>query len=132
VCFIGISLFYKNSTIHTYKKFNIFFEKYMSRCPTIKFQLSIMSKWLAKHIITKVTFKITITKGHVYIDIRWPWIWNQYFQLGYEKWWSYINDRFALFQLATLLNSQNTHESENHREIWHINFLYEYWNSQLA
>jgi len=65
----------------------------MSRYPTINFQLSIMSKWLAKHIITKVSFKITIRKRHVYIDIRW---------LEYEtsilfanlKWWSYSNDSF--------------------------------------
>jgi len=54
----------------------------MSWCPTINFQLSIMSKWLAKHISTKVSFKITVRKIHVYIDIRWPWIWNQYFYLG--------------------------------------------------
>ena len=54
----------------------------MSRCPTFTFQVSIMSKWLAKHIRTKVSFKITIRKRHVYIDIRWPWKWKQYFYLG--------------------------------------------------
>ena len=53
----------------------------MSRCPTFTFQGSIMSKWLAKHISTKVSFKITNRKRHVYIDIRWPWKWNQYFYL---------------------------------------------------
>ena len=54
----------------------------MSRCTTFTFQVSIMSKWLAKHISTKVSFKITIMKRHVYIYIRWPWKWNQYFYLG--------------------------------------------------
>ena len=32
--------------------------------------------------ITQVSFKITIRKRHVYIDIRWPWKWNQYFYLA--------------------------------------------------
>ena len=39
----------------------------MSRFPTFTFQLSIMSKFLAKHISTKVCFKITIRKTHVYM-----------------------------------------------------------------
>jgi len=54
----------------------------MSRCPTIKFQLSIMSKWLAKHRCTQVSFKIAISKRHVYIDIGWTWIWELCFYLG--------------------------------------------------
>ena len=57
----------------------------MSRCPTFTFQISIMSKWLAKHISTKDSFKITIRKRHVYIDIRWPWKWKQYFFLGIRE-----------------------------------------------
>ena len=32
--------------------------------------------------ITQISFKITIRKRHVYIDIRWPWKWNQYFYLA--------------------------------------------------
>ena len=91
-------IFHFSTTIitstHT-KIFNIFFAEYMSPFPTINFQVSIMSKWLAKHISTKVSFKITILKKHVYIDNRWTWLWNQYFQLGYLKWWSYFNDIFA-------------------------------------
>ena len=84
----------------------------MSRCPTFTFDVSIMSKWLAKHISTKVSFKNTITERHVYIDIRWPWKWNQYF--FFEIW---IDDRTKMillssFQLATPLNSQNTIETE--------------------
>jgi len=37
----------------------------MSRCPTINFQFSIMSKCLSKHISTKDSFKINIRKIHV-------------------------------------------------------------------
>ena len=77
----------------------------MSRCPTINFQLSIMTKWLAKHISTKVSFKITIRKRHVYIDIRWPWKWNQYFYLGIWE-----NERSKIIFLPSFIN-----------ELWHIN-----------
>jgi hypothetical protein len=78
----------------------------MSPCPTINFQLSIISKCIAKHIITKVSFKITIRKRHVYFVIGWPWIWNQCFYLGI---WN--DDRTKMivlpsFQPATRLNSQ--------------------------
>ena len=78
----------------------------MARCPTFTFQLSIMSKWLAKHISTKVSFKFTIMKRHVYIDIVWPCIWNQYFYLGI---WN--DDRTKIivlpsFQLVTRINSR--------------------------
>jgi len=108
-----------NST-HT-KVFNIFFALYMSRRSTINFQLSIMSKWLAKHISTKVSFKITIGKRHVYIDIRSPWIWNQYFNLG--NWNDDCTKMIILpsFQFATWLNSQNTNETEYLNELWRIN-----------
>jgi len=54
----------------------------MSRCQTIIFKLSITSKWLAKHKRTKVPFESITRKRHVYIDIGWPWIWNQCFYLG--------------------------------------------------
>ena len=84
----------------------------MSWCPTFTFQVSIMSKWLAKHISTKVSFKITIRKKHVYINELWHWIWNQYFYL-----WILIDVRNKMivlpsFQIATRLNSQNTNETE--------------------
>jgi len=96
----------------------------MSRCPTINFEISIMSKGLAKHISTKVSFKITIRKRRVYIDIRWPWIWNQYFYLGI--WNVYRNKMIVLhsFQIATRLNSQNTNETEFIKELWHINLIW--------
>ena len=82
----------------------------MPRCPTFTFKVSIMSKWLAKHISTKVSFKITIRKRHVYIDIRWPWKWKQYFYLGICE-----GERSKIiflpsFQLVITLNSQNRNE----------------------
>ena len=83
----------------------------MSRCPIFTFKVSIMSKWLAKHISTKVSFKITIRKRLVYIHIRWPWKWNQYFYLGI---WEDERSKIILltsFQLVTRLNSQNRNET---------------------
>ena len=83
----------------------------MSRCPTFTFQVSIMSKRLAKHISTKVSFKITIRKRHVYIDIRWPWKWKQYLYLGI---WEDECSKIILlpsFQLVTRLNSLNRNET---------------------
>ena len=85
----------------------------MSRCPTFIFQVSIMSKWLAKHIRTKVPFKITIRKWHVHIDIRFPWKWNQYFYLGI---WEDERSKIIFlpsFQLVTGLNSQNRIETSS-------------------
>ena len=83
----------------------------MSRCPKFNFQVSIMSKILAKHISTKVSFKITIRKRHVYIDIGWPWKWNQYFNLGISG-----DERSKIiflpsFQLVTRLHSQKRIET---------------------
>ena len=83
----------------------------MSRCPTFTFQISIMSKWLAKHISTNVSFKINIWKRHVHIDIRWPWKWNQYFYLGIRV--DELSKIIFLpsFQLVARLNSQNRNET---------------------
>ena len=83
----------------------------MSRCPTFIFQVSIMSKWLAKHISTKVSFKITIRKRHVYIDICWPWKWNHYFYLAI---WGDERSKIIFlpfFKLVTRLNSLNRCET---------------------
>jgi hypothetical protein len=95
----------------------------MTRCPTINFQISIMSKWLAKHISTNVSFKITAGKRHVYIDIGWIWIWNQCVYLG--VWNDDHTKKIVLpsFKFATRLNSQNTNETEFINELCHINFL---------
>ena len=60
---------------------------------------------------TWVSFKITIRKRHVYIDIRWPWKWNQYFYLGL---WEDERSKIIFlpsFQLVTRLNSQNRNET---------------------
>jgi len=79
----------------------------MPRVPTFTFQLSTMSKWLAKHNSTKVSFKITIRKRHVYIDIRWHWKWNKYLYLGI---WNDERTKIRFlpsFQFVTRLNSQN-------------------------
>ena len=83
----------------------------MSPCPTFTFQLSIMSKWLAKHISTKDSFKITIRKWHVCIDIRWLWKWNQYFYFGI---WNDERTKIIFlpsFHLITRLSSQNRNET---------------------
>ena len=100
----------------------------MSRCPTFTLQVSIMSKWLAKHISTKVSFNITIRKRHIYIVIRWPWKWKQYFYLGVIE-----DERSKLiflppFLLVTRLNSQN---KWNHfiNELWRINLYMNISNS---
>ena len=61
--------------------------------------------------ITQVSFKICISKRHVYIDIRWPWKWNQYFYLAI---WEDETSKIILlpsFQLVTPLNSQNRNET---------------------
>ena len=83
----------------------------MSRCPTYTFQVSIMSKRLAKHISNIVSFKITIWKRHVHIDIRWPWKWNQYFYLGIREVERSKIIFLPSFQLVTRLNSQNRKET---------------------
>ena len=96
---------------------------FQSRYPTFNFELSIMSKWLAKPISTKVSFKITIRKRHVYIDIEWPWILNQCFYLGI--WNDDCTKMIVLpsFQVATRLASQNTNETAFINEYWHINLF---------
>ena len=111
---------YKDSNLHTYERILYFLHNIFSRCLTINIQLSIMSKWLAKHISNKVSFKFTIRKRRVYIDIGWPWIWNQYFYLGVWK-----DDRtniivFPSFQLVTRMNSQYRNENVFINVFWLI------------
>ena len=83
----------------------------MSRCPTFTFQVSIMSKWLAKHISTNVSFKINIRKRHVHIDIRSPWKWNQYLNLGIREDEHSKIIFLPSIQLVTRLNSLNRKET---------------------
>ena len=92
----------------------------MSRCAAFTFQLSIMSKWLAKHISTKVSFKFTIRKRHVYLDFGWLWIWNQYFYLGI---WNDDSTKIIVlppFQLVTRINSQKRNETVFINVLWYI------------
>ena len=91
------------------KKFNFFCIIYVAM-PNIHFSGLDNVKIIAKHVRTNVSFKITLRKKNDFIDIRWTWIWNQYFYLGI---WN--NDRPKIivlpsFELATWLNSQNRNE----------------------
>jgi len=101
----------------------------MSPRPTINFQLLIISKCLAKHVSTNVSFKIPTRKRHVYIDIGWPWIWNRCFYLGI--WNDDRTEMIALpsFLLATRLNSQITNETKFIKDLWHINLYMNIGNS---
>ena len=104
-------IFYKEfQTPHILKNL-IFFCIIYVRMSNIHFSVPILSKRLAKHINTKVSFKITIRTRHVYTDIRWPWKWNQYFYLGI---WEDERSKIILlpaYQLVTRLNSQNRNET---------------------
>ena len=89
------------------KKFNIFCIIYVAM---YNFQFSGLDN-VNMTCITQVSFKITIRKKHVYIDIRWPWKLNQYFYLAIWE-----DERFKIiflpsFQLVTRLNSQNRNET---------------------
>ena len=72
---------------------------------------------------TKVSFKITIRKWHVYIDIGWPSIWNQRFYLLI---WNDARTKMIVlhsFQQTIRLNSQITNETQFINERWHINLF---------
>ena len=61
--------------------------------------------------VTQVSFKITIRKSHVYIDIRWLWKWNKYFYFGI---WEGERSKIIYlpsFQLVTRLNLQKRNET---------------------
>ena len=120
--FIYISLFYKNSKLHTNDWLDLIFFRIIYVALPINFLLSIISKWLAKHISTIVSFKITTGNRHVYIDSGWPWIWHHCF-FGNLKWWSTIMIVLHSFHLATRLNSQNTNETEFINELLNINLF---------
>ena len=96
----------------------------MAPCPTFTLELSIISKWFAKHIFTNLSFKITLRKTHVYIEVRWSWILKQFFYLGISN-----DDRtkiivLPLFQLAKRLNSQNRNETQFINENWHKIYIW--------
>ena len=92
-----------------------------------------MSKWHSKNKSTKCSFKITIKKRQVYIDVRWTWIWNQYIYLGI---WNDGRNKIKVlpsFLLVTRLNSQNRNETDFINEYWHIklymNIGVSYWQN---
>ena len=77
---------------------------YKSRCPTINLQFSILPKWLAKHISTKVPSKLLLGKDMFTLT---------YVNLEYETSiciWEFEMIFVVLpsFQLPKRLNSQNT------------------------
>ena len=82
----------------------------MSRCPTFNFQVSILSKWLAKHIRSTVSFKITIKKRCFHwhsLTLKVKTV----FLFGNLR-----NERSKIislpsFHLVTRLNSQNRNET---------------------
>jgi len=82
----------------------------MSRCPTFTFQVSIMLKWLAKHICTKVSFKILLGKDMFTLKFVELWKWNRYFYLGI---WNDERTKIIFlpsFQFVTKLNSEKRNE----------------------
>jgi len=103
-------LFYFTTRIHNSthtKLFNIFFSIIYVAMSNIHFSALYNVKMICKHISTKVSFKITIWKRLVYINIVWTWIWNHYFYLGI-----WIDHRTKIeflpsFPFVTRLNSQN-------------------------
>ena len=126
----------------------------MSRCPTFTFHVSIMSKWLAKHISTKVSFKITIRNRHDYFDIRWTWKRNQYFYLGIwederskiiflpsfqlsytikfteKKWNKFFNElcHFNLYMNISISNWHNSVSTPRKRScLLYFSSLHDYW-----
>ena len=89
------------------KKFNIFLHNI---CRDVQYSISGLDN-VKMTCITQVSFRITIRKRHVYIDILWHWKWNQYFYLGI---WEDERSKIIFlpsFQLVTWLNSQNRNET---------------------
>ena len=99
--------FTKNSNLQTNEKFNIFCIIY-DAMSNIHFSGLDNVKMTC---ITQVSFKITIRKWHVYIDICWPWKCNHYFYLAI---WEDERSKIIFlpsFKLVTRLNSLNRSET---------------------
>jgi hypothetical protein len=91
----------------------------VSRWRTITFQFSIMSKVLAKHIGTKVSFKFTIRKTCLYWHLLTLNI-KPVFYLGI---WNDDRNKIIVlpsFQLVTRINSQNRNETVVINVLLHI------------
>jgi hypothetical protein len=79
-------------------------------------------KTLAKHIRTKVSFKVTLWDRHVYIRYTFTLIRHRYYSWHI---WNYVRTKIIvlpLFHFSTRLNSQNPHDNEIQNEFCHINF----------
>ena len=100
----------------------------MTRCPTINFQPSIISQCLAKHISTKVSFKIANRKDMFTLTLV---------ELEYEtsvSIWEFEmmivqNYIFAFISARKRLSSQNTIETEFINEQSKINLFMNICNS---
>ena len=117
--FIYISLTTRIQTLIHMKGFNIF-RTICDGLGTLIFQLSIMSKWLAKQISTKVTFKLLLWKDIftvTYVDLVNE---NSIFFVI----WNYDRTKIRVlpsFQLAKRLNSQNRKETQFIKKVSHMN-----------
>ena len=93
----------------------------MSRCPTFTFQVSIMTKWLAKHISTKISLKITIRKGRftlTLVDLEYETsisIWE--FEMM-----NVLNDIFDFISARYTIKFTEQKWNTFINGLWHINF----------
>ena len=92
----------------------------MTWSPTFTFQVLKMSKWLAKHISTKVSFKITIRKIHVtltFVDLENETsisIWE------FEK-MNVLKNIFVFFSARYTIKITEQKWNNFINELWHIN-----------
>ena len=100
----------------------------MAPCPTFIYEVSIMSKWLAKHISTKVSFKITIRKRHVFHWHSLTIKMKPVFLFGVLR-RRFYNNIFAFF--SARYTNKFTEQKCNMfiNEFWHINLYMNISNS---
>ena len=92
----------------------------MPRCPTFTFQLSIISKWTAKDISTKGSFKITEEKT-CYHWFTLNLNKKPVFLFGNLKWLSYWNNSFAFISARYTVKFTKQKWNNYINENWHIN-----------
>ena len=93
------------------KNFNNFFCIIYVAMSNIHFSALDNVKMTCQNIRTKFSFKITVRKRHVFIDICWHSKWHQYFYLGI---WNDERTKIIFlpsFLTVALLNSQNRNET---------------------
>ena len=111
------------------RKYLIFFRIIYNAMPNNQYSALDNVKIICKRIGTKVSFKITLWKIHVHIDICRPWIWNHCFYFGI--WNDDCTKMIVLvsIHLSTRLNSQNTNETEFINKLYLINLFMNIRNS---